>query len=105
MKINKQKPNVRTQKKRLKTRLPISNLENFSSEDQTKKTGKIVPTKPKDFISKECSKYTLHEREYLKKTDNNIDKIYESREEKLLNLIVKIIVKSTLKELYGKEGN
>jgi hypothetical protein len=105
MEINKLKSNVLTTKKRSKKRLPTTNLENFSFGDYPNKTSKTVTIKPKDFIPRECSKHTLNVKEHVERTDNNIGKVYENKEEKLLNLIVKNIVKSTLEELYGKEGN
>ncbi|ATP57476.1 hypothetical protein CPT03_13840 [Pedobacter ginsengisoli] len=43
------------------------------------------------------------------KSIDNIDDVFgqseEEKEEKLVNLVVKVLVKSTLDELYGKESN
>ncbi|MBO9674232.1 MAG: hypothetical protein J7577_12350 [Sphingobacteriaceae bacterium] len=41
----------------------------------------------------------------INKSDNLPEKIAREKEDKLVNLITKVLVRTTLEELYGKEGN
>lgn len=41
----------------------------------------------------------------IENSDNDISRIADQKEENLVNLIVKVLVRSTLEELYGKESN
>jgi len=47
----------------------------------------------------------INDAKNIENTDNVIAKIADQKEENLVNLIVKVLVRSTLEELYGKESN
>lgn len=47
----------------------------------------------------------ITEAKSIENSDNDISRIADQKEENLVNLIVKVLVRSTLEELYGKESN
>jgi len=48
---------------------------------------------------------SITEAKSIENSDNDISRIADQKEENLVNLIVKVLVRSTLEELYGKESN
>lgn len=58
----------------------------------------------KNSIRTPYPKNTIQAKENVERSNDNIEKISREKETKLLNLIVKVIVKSTLDQLYGKES-
>lgn len=87
--------------------LPRSSAKNFD-KSHTKEYRKLPP-KPsiinsKNSIRKPYPKNIIQAKENVERCNDNIEKISREKETKLLNLIVKVIVKSTLKQLYGKES-
>lgn len=48
---------------------------------------------------------SITEAKSIENSDNDIRRIADQKEENLVNLIVKVLVRSTLEELYGKESN
>ncbi|RNL51186.1 hypothetical protein [Pedobacter jejuensis] len=87
------------------SQLQAKDLDHFSFKDCLKKQNEVVSINPKDFTSQKYQKHAQGNKKQLENIENNIIKINENKEDKLLNLIVKIIVKSTLEQLYGKESN
>lgn len=70
---------------------------------QAKKcTTRSIKTKEKSY---EVSKSPIDPPKSIDNIDNIIGQSEIEKEEKLVNLIVKVLVKSTLDELYGKESN
>lgn len=93
------------QKKKLS--LPGSSAKNFGKSHTTEY--RKLPPKPsiinsKNSIRKPYPKNTIQAKENVERSNDNIEKISQEKETKLLNLIVKVIVKSTLEQLYGKES-
>ncbi|AZI24187.1 hypothetical protein EA772_02055 [Pedobacter sp. G11] len=87
--------------------LPQSSAKDFD-KSHTKGYRKLQP-KPsiinsKNSISKPYPKNTIQAKENVERSYDNIEKISREKETKLLNLIVKVIIKSTLEQLYGKES-
>ncbi|WP_316805677.1 hypothetical protein [Pedobacter agri] len=87
--------------------LPQSSAKNFDKSHA--KEYRKLPPKPsiinsKNSIPKPYQKNTIQAKENVERSNDNIEKISREKETKLLNLIVKVIVKSTLEQLYGKES-
>ena len=78
----------------------LSSLENNSNHNN-----QPVPVKPTALRTEKKIVNTLNDKRDVEKTPYKIEEIHRNKEEKLLNLIVKIIVKSTLEQIYGKESN
>ena len=82
---------MQQQKKRARktftAKIPNSNNSKKSPEDQKGLVSSITAAKS------------------IENSDNGISRIADQKEENLVNLIVKVLVRSTLEELYGKESN
>lgn len=90
-----------------KRSLPRSSAKNFDTT-QTKEY-RNLPPKPtqinsRNSIPKQHKKNIIQDNENVERNNDSIDKINQEKENKLLNLIVKVVVKSTLKQFYGKES-
>ena len=84
-----------------------SSAENFK-KNHIKEYRKLPPEpsiiNSKNSIRKPYPKNIIQAKENVERCNDNIEKISREKETKLLNLIVKVIVKSTLEQLHGKES-
>jgi|GEM_PF-2851666 len=87
--------------------LPQSSAKNFDTTHT--REYRNLPPKPirinsKNSTPKQHTKNIIQNNENVERNHLITDKINDEKENKLLNLIVKVVVKSTLEQLYGKES-
>ena len=96
--------NVPKKKKCSKQQLSAKYKDNIDLKKYRRSPTKPSSIGPKSNGHEECLRHSVYAKKHVEKTNYNIEKMYQIKEDKLLNLIVRIIVTSTLEQLYGKEG-
>lgn len=104
MEKKKEISNIPQNRKRYLPRSSAKNFETTHSKEYRNLPPKPIRINSKNSIPKQHTKNIIQNTENVERNDVSIDKINEKKENKLLNLIVKVVVKSTLEQLYGKES-
>jgi len=96
--------NIPQNKKRSLPKSTAKNSDRIHKEECRISSPKLSRRKLKSSIPRQYPKKSMCSKNYVKRNDDNIEKSYQDKENNLLNLIVKTVVKSTLEQLYGKES-
>ncbi|MBT2563738.1 hypothetical protein J7E50_05330 [Pedobacter sp. ISL-68] len=108
MEINIEKPKRKVLRKgmRSKARAAVPpNIKQKTFKQKVIHTDKTNSNKPLPSTHLDFSKLDIRNQKSIEKTDDTITSLSNEKEEKLLNLIVKVLVRATLDEIYGKESN
>ncbi|RQO80212.1 hypothetical protein DBR40_00925 [Pedobacter sp. KBW01] len=108
MEINIKKPKRKAFRKGMRTKARLVVPINIRQKNFKKKTthiGKINSNKSLGLTHQLPSKPGINDQKSIEKIDDTISRLSNEKEERLLNLIVKVLVRTTLDQLYGKESN
>lgn len=108
MEINIKKPKRKAFRKRIRTKTRVAvpaSTKQKTSKQKTIHTNKTNSNIPLQSIHHPPSKSDINNQKSIENTDDIISRLSDEKEERLLNLIVKALVRVTLDQSYGKESN